>query len=74
MKTRGFWSVQVVWFVAGGLFLRLLPARPSDEPWPDYTLEVVLISTIILPIYFSEVLTWSRWLNRLIDKFRKQKP
>lgn len=74
MKTRGFWSVQVMWFVAGGIFLRLLPARPPDEPWLDYMLEVALISAIILPVYFSEVLTLSRWLNRLIDKLRKQKP
>lgn len=74
IKTRGFWCVQVVWFVAGGLFFRLLPARLPNEPWLNYSLNVALICVIVLPIYFSELLTWSKVINRLAAKIRKQKP
>ncbi|SDE19544.1 hypothetical protein SAMN04487996_1045 [Dyadobacter soli] len=74
MKTRGFWSVQLVWFVAGGIFFRLLPARQQGESWLHYALSVALICAIVLPIYFCELLTWSKWVERLLNKFRKQKP
>lgn len=74
MKTRGFWCVQVVWFVAGGFFFRLLPTKPPEVSWLNYGLNVVLICVILLPIYFSVVTSWSAGIDRWIDRIRKLKP
>jgi cell division protein FtsW (lipid II flippase) len=74
MKTRGFWLVQVLWFVAGGFFFRLLPGRAPDQTWTHYILSIALIFAIVLPIYFSELLTWSKAINWIIERSRKQKP
>lgn len=71
MKTRGFWCVQALWFAAGGLFLWILPSKPPDAEWTNYLLNQALICAIMLPIYFSEILSWSEWINRKTDKTRK---
>ena len=68
MKTRGFWIVNVVWFVAGGFFFQLLPQREQTEDQLNYLLNQVLLFVTVLPIYFSEVLTLSNLINRALGR------
>lgn len=68
MKTRGFWIVNAVWFAAGGLFFQLLPQRDPAEDQLNYLLNQVLLIVTILPIYFSEILTLTNLLNRIINR------
>lgn len=70
MKTRGFWCVQVMWFVAGGIFFRLLPPKQPEAELVNYLLNQLLIIVIMLPVYFTIVLSWSGTLNRLIAKYK----
>lgn len=71
MKTRGFLVVNVVWFAAGGLFFQLLPQRDPGEDQLNYLLNQVLIVVAILPIYFSEILTLSNWINRALSRLHQ---
>ena len=72
MKTRGFWIVNVIWFAAGGIFFQLLPQR-KPTTWLNGSLNDLLFILIVLPFYFSAVLTWSSELDKFIDKWIQRK-
>jgi len=76
IRTRGFWTSQVVFFLAGLYFTRLIPQQPTEGLWLSVMLQRVLIVCILLPIYFSSVLEIGTWIDKLFDftarKFRKQ--
>ena len=67
IRTRGFWTSQFIWFLAGLYFTRLIPQQPTEGPWLSVLLQRALIVCILLPIYFSGVLTMADLIDKLIN-------
>lgn len=67
IKTRGFWVVNVVWFVSGGIFFSTLPHPKETGDWLNDLLAQTLIIIILAPIYWTLVQDFSESLNRFID-------
>lgn len=70
MNTRGFWVVNVVWFVAGFWFSQLLPARDPIGDYMEYALNIAVIIVFFLPIYWCEILSLSAYFNRQLDRYK----
>lgn len=67
IRTRGFWTSQVLWFLAGAYFTRLIPAQQTEGPWLSDLLQRILIVLILIPIYFDAVLNVSKRTGQLIE-------
>ena len=67
IRTRGFWTSNVLWFFAGLYFTGLLPRQQTEGPELSALLQRILIAVILLPIYFSGVFQMAKWIDRLID-------
>lgn len=67
IRTRGFYTSQVLWFLAGLYFAGILPHQRTDSPWLSDLLQRTLIVLILLPIYFSAVLNMAKGIDKFLD-------